>query len=431
VPRKRHRLAQRRKAVGLSQERLAEIIGVDRITVGRWERADNEPQPWFRPRLAHALKVSVEELAALLADIHEVREAPADDALEIRSVAELIGTPSQWTAGQRHLGLLEGIAGVAAASGLLDGHQPAGTRRLGANDVARLNAVTALYRSVDYEWGGGLLYDHVARFAESTSALVDQLYADTLTPALLSAVAAARQLAGWTAFDSCQYSDAQRHFLSAERAAVAADDVLLAAMIRDCRARQFQHLRHNQDALDTLRLARDQLGSRATPAVSALLYGTEAASLAALGDRPAACAALGNARDEFDRIKVTREPEWMRFYNQGELFAQYGRVYRDLARVDRKHGPAAVHWVTEAISAFGPQNARSTILNEVGLCSALFLAGLPQNAIGVGALVIEHARQLTSHRIFDRIRNIRRDLSDHRSAPDVEDFRHALAAVGA
>src|SRR5438477_12970604 len=73
--RKRHRLAERRKAVGLSQERLAEIVGVDRSTVVRWERGDTEPQPWHRPRLARAIKVSVEELAELLAEVHEVDSA--------------------------------------------------------------------------------------------------------------------------------------------------------------------------------------------------------------------------------------------------------------------------------------------------------------------------------------------------------------------
>jgi len=73
---RRHRLAQRRKAVGLSQERLAEVVGVDRSTVVRWERADTEPQPWHRPRLAAALRVTVEELAVLLADVGEPAGRP-------------------------------------------------------------------------------------------------------------------------------------------------------------------------------------------------------------------------------------------------------------------------------------------------------------------------------------------------------------------
>lgn len=78
MPARRHRLAQRRKAVGLSQEALAEVMGVDRSTVVRWERAVTEPQPWHRPRLARALKVSIEELAALLADVGEPAALPSE-----------------------------------------------------------------------------------------------------------------------------------------------------------------------------------------------------------------------------------------------------------------------------------------------------------------------------------------------------------------
>src|SRR5947207_1337399 len=360
VARKRHRLAQRRKAVGLSQEALAEVVGVDRSTVVRWERADTEPQPWHRPRLARALKVSVEELAALLADIAEVHRVVSMDVLEASTKTKIVNpTSGELTPAQRHRELLDSIASVAGASGLLAGHQPASSRQIGANDVARLNAVTALYRSVDYEWGGGVLYEYVARFAEATSALLDQPYADRLAPSLMTGVAAARQLAGWTAFDCCRYSDAQRHFLSAERAAVAAGDLLLAARIRYCQARQYQHVRHNQDALDSLRLAQHQLGNAGTPAVNAMLRGAEAASLAALGDMPAALAALGAARDSFERIDAAGEPDWMRFYDQGELLAQYGRVYRDFAREDAAHGAMAVRWVVEALPAYGAQNVRS------------------------------------------------------------------------
>lgn len=76
MARRRHRLAQRRKAVGLTQEQLAEAVGVDRSTVVRWERADTEPQPWHRRRLVAVLKVSVEELTALLVDIGEAPSRP-------------------------------------------------------------------------------------------------------------------------------------------------------------------------------------------------------------------------------------------------------------------------------------------------------------------------------------------------------------------
>ncbi|MET8322909.1 helix-turn-helix transcriptional regulator [Micromonospora sp. NPDC005189] len=66
---KRHRLCHRRKTLGLSQERLAEILGVERSTVVRWEGAETDPQPWHRSRIADALRVTLEQLDEMLVDV--------------------------------------------------------------------------------------------------------------------------------------------------------------------------------------------------------------------------------------------------------------------------------------------------------------------------------------------------------------------------
>ncbi len=67
---KRHRLAQRRKAVGFTQEGLAERLGVDPTTVRRWESGGTEggPQPWLRTKLARCLQVSADQLEKLLSE---------------------------------------------------------------------------------------------------------------------------------------------------------------------------------------------------------------------------------------------------------------------------------------------------------------------------------------------------------------------------
>ncbi|WP_067799861.1 helix-turn-helix transcriptional regulator [Actinomadura formosensis] len=75
---KRVRLAQRRRAAGLSQEKLADHLGVERSTVVRWETAVTEPQPWVRPELARALKVTSDELQSLLDDITITEAAPSE-----------------------------------------------------------------------------------------------------------------------------------------------------------------------------------------------------------------------------------------------------------------------------------------------------------------------------------------------------------------
>jgi transcriptional regulator with XRE-family HTH domain len=90
---KRIRLVQRRKATGFTQESIAEFLGVERSTVGRWESADTEPQAWIRPKLARALKVSNDELQVLLDDITVMDTKPSDRmtyALENPASADLV-----------------------------------------------------------------------------------------------------------------------------------------------------------------------------------------------------------------------------------------------------------------------------------------------------------------------------------------------------
>lgn len=91
---KRHRLAQRRKTVGFTQEKLAEQLGIDPTTVRRWESGETEtgPQPWLRPKLARCLRVSVEELEELLSegDIENVADERLHYALQHPSSVDLV-----------------------------------------------------------------------------------------------------------------------------------------------------------------------------------------------------------------------------------------------------------------------------------------------------------------------------------------------------
>lgn len=70
---KRVRLAQRRRAMGMTQEQLAAAVGMgtDRSTIYRWESGEITPPPRKQPRLARALGVSPAELIDLLMPVSE------------------------------------------------------------------------------------------------------------------------------------------------------------------------------------------------------------------------------------------------------------------------------------------------------------------------------------------------------------------------
>ena len=136
---KRQRLVQRRKALGLTQEELAELVAVGRSTVVRWERGESEPLPSVRPRLARALKVSADQLDSLLAAEDQrgngavPRQLPAavadftGRAAELRRLTRILDAAGADGPGTVVLSAIGGMAGVGkTALALHWAHQVAG-----------------------------------------------------------------------------------------------------------------------------------------------------------------------------------------------------------------------------------------------------------------------------------------------------------------
>lgn len=79
-----NRLANRRRAAGLSQEALAEKLGVTRQAVSKWERSESSPDTDNLIALANLYGVSLDDL--LYAEVQE--PAVADDPAPASKVAE-------------------------------------------------------------------------------------------------------------------------------------------------------------------------------------------------------------------------------------------------------------------------------------------------------------------------------------------------------
>jgi tetratricopeptide (TPR) repeat protein/transcriptional regulator with XRE-family HTH domain len=136
---RRQRLVQRRKALGLTQEALAELLAVGRSTVVRWERGESEPLPSIRPRLARALNVSADLLEGLLAagdqrgDGVAARQLPgavADftgRAAELQRLTQVLDATGASRPGTAVISAISGMAGVGkTALALYWAHQVAG-----------------------------------------------------------------------------------------------------------------------------------------------------------------------------------------------------------------------------------------------------------------------------------------------------------------
>lgn len=85
------RIAQRRLAKGMTQERLAREMGVSAQAVSKWENDLNYPDVTLLAPLARLLETTVDELltgAAASADVSASADAPADGAADAPAASE-------------------------------------------------------------------------------------------------------------------------------------------------------------------------------------------------------------------------------------------------------------------------------------------------------------------------------------------------------
>lgn len=88
-------LADQRELSGYTQESFAERLGVDRTTVGRWERGVQAPQPWQRPDIAKALSVTLEALDDILRETRTRSRPSLRDATAIQQTDLIVSLPDE------------------------------------------------------------------------------------------------------------------------------------------------------------------------------------------------------------------------------------------------------------------------------------------------------------------------------------------------
>ena len=290
---KRRRLAARRRALGFTQESLAERLGVHPITVRRWEIGGvGEPQPWVRPKLAELLRVSAEQLDELLSDgLGVLPWASADDEDEVNRRA-----------------LLKALGGAALAApfaGHLEHLRRGLDAALGAPttaaDVEEWESTAFRYASnVGYLPYAQVFPGLMADLAEVQTRLVR--VPDALRPRMAHVCGQLSALMAIALFDNGDAESARRYWRTAVRAADESGDATLRSHVRAKRA--VYALYEPPSALPALTLAGEAIaaGKGGPGAGVASGHAIRAQALALLGRHDEARRALGDLGEVFARL---------------------------------------------------------------------------------------------------------------------------------
>lgn len=445
---KRHALAERRGILGHSQETLAQALGVELTTVGRWERGETSPQPWSRRKLADALAVSLEELDRLLTEGQPAKEAKAVGTPDTSDepAGDLERDPvlsAPWS----HRGTVEAAVMLSGGDGrvkrrgflALTGttltapahqwlvHEPGplvsglSGRRVSAGLADRLPAMIAELRRMDDVAGGGTVLSLARHEFGWIAGLLDQASYDEPTDRKLHiALAELGQLAGWGAYDAGQPGLAQRYHIAALRAAHTADDRPLGAHILGYMAKQAAHQGRPAEAATLAETALAGTQGLQIPRLQAELYVRQAYALATVHDASGCAAAISKARNQVEQLEANNDPPWLYFVIPAWVLVEAGNSLLQLEQADR-----AAAMLGEGIAMFDESFARDRQLYLTQLANALARPGKQRDldaAADCGMAAIKLTESLDSALGVSLLRDLCHQMKPHATVPAVRDF---------
>jgi hypothetical protein len=160
---------------------------------------------------------------------------------------------------------------------------------------------------------------------------------------------------------------------------------------------------HYQEAADLARAGIVGLASDGTPTLRAQFLAMEARALARLGDARGCDLALAAAVTEFERRRSDDDPEWIRYFADAELAAEFCHCYRDLAR------PDAVTYALDSLAG-DVGSPRSDFFVSMVLADAYAAGGEIEEARRVAAEAFDAAANISSLRTTDYVREFRTRL---------------------
>lgn len=184
------------------------------------------------------------------------------------------------------------------------------------------------------------------------------------------------------------------------------------------------HLGKPNEALDLMKLAQSGSGEQTLPRTRAMLHTIEAWAQASMGKGQAMRRTLGEAEDLFvsDQGDVP-PPSWMQNFDEADLHGMQALAFRTLAEHDPSVAPIAQRHAREALRLRSGGHQRSQIFDYISMASACFIADDPEQADRYARLALVSMNETSSHRTWDRLREMYRLTGQYAGYARIEDLR--------
>jgi tetratricopeptide (TPR) repeat protein len=211
---------------------------------------------------------------------------------------------------------------------------------------------------------------------------------------------------------------AQKYFIQALSLAQAGNDRLLGASILDAMSHQATYIGRFREAANLARAARTGTCGVATATLTSHFHVMEARALARLGDAKACDHALVEAAREFERRNEEADPQWIRYFNEAELAAEFGHCLRDLGRATD-----AAQYASSSIEAVNDDVfMRSDFFAAMVLADAYLAAGELKQACCITLKALTAGEQIRSARCVRYLREFRQHLEHIGTSAAAVDF---------
>ncbi|MFJ3234302.1 hypothetical protein [Streptomyces sp. NPDC086787] len=298
---------------------------------------------------------------------------------------------------------------------------------IGSQEIEELEHSVEVFRAWDAARGGGLQRKAVVGQLNEVGGMLAYRHPEHLQRRLWGVAANLAVLAGWMSHDVGLEPTAQKYFVIAAHAAREGGDRPRAGEALSRAARQMVHLGRPDEALDLMKLARAGSGEEVLPRTRAMLHTIEAWAQAAMGKGQAMRRTLGQAEDLFvsDKGDVP-PPSWMQLFKEADLYGMQALAYRTLAEHDPQAAVHARHFADKALALRIDGRQRSKIFDYLSMASACFIADDPEQADRYARLALVSMGSNSSHRTWDRLRQMYRLTAGYAASPQISQLREEI-----